>query len=358
MLGGNFIEELKKNKVLSNKSNKFAKLFIKGFTGEKELTIYGNTYLSYGYLKIETTNAVTLKVYYKDVLLSCVTGDKGVTIPIAIENNSKIKLVGNCDNLKVYLFGAKFYNENCNYLIPLKNMKVENAGNWFVRSYKDKTSFINGNFNNIASYKKLYSSQVVKLGDAIYHANLYENNGLYLCTDINNYNTNILIDTDVKSAIIMASDLEKIYIVYIKNNQLLYKCVSKDLTVSESNMIYQNLNYFPIGFAPIEVYGFKHNIVSIKWNNGSGSVFEILDDNFVNLLTFKGNIYKIQLFENEMIIVKIDDYGVSINQYNFHDSGVTLDNMKSSYKINVNDYYLIENSGLYFNNENCTEVSD
>ena len=130
MLGGSFIEELKKNKVLSNKSNKFSKLNFDFFNGKKTLTLYGSTYLNYGYLIIEVEDAEMLKVGYKDIVISCITGSKQVFIPLAIENNSKLTIEGVSKRLNIYLLGAKFYNEKCNYILPLKNYKVTDRGNF------------------------------------------------------------------------------------------------------------------------------------------------------------------------------------------------------------------------------------
>lgn len=356
MLGGKFSEELKKNKVLSNKSNKFAKLYFQKFDGKKQLTLYGSTYLNYGYLMVETTNATTLKIYYKDILLACIVGSKQVLIPIAIENNSSMVLDGVVDELKISLFGAKFYNERCNYVIPLKNYKVVNAGRSFVKSYSNKDAFANNSFVNVFDFKKLYSSQVCNVSNYICHGNLIEDGGVYLLLDTDNYTTKTKVEEGVKSATIVPTDMEKIIVAYIKNGKLFFKTVTSNFDVSNEIEIDKKLNLVPIAFCPIEVYDFYANIFAVVWNNGSISIFEFDKDNFVNKFTFKGDKVKIQLFEDGFKIVKLNDYGVSVNKYTLSSSGVTLiGSDDGEYKINVNDYYLIEGCSLYFNNENCTE---
>lgn len=356
MLGGYFKEELRKNNVLFNKSNKFGRLFYRNFNGKKELTLYGNTYLNYCYLVLETTNASVLKVFYKNILVSCVSGSKQTFVPIAIENNSQLVIEGGSEILKISLFGAKFYNESCDYVVPLQKYKVENTGKWLIKSYNNKDDFVNGNLPVVREYDKLLSSQVFKLAGNTFYADLYEDDGVYLCSNNDNYTEKINIVEGGRKAIIAPTDLNNIYVIYIENSKLYFKTITDFNKVSDRFEIDKKSNLVPIGFCPIEVYGFYANIFAVVWNNGSITIFEISDNGISIKTTIKGNKVKLQMFDDSLNIVKIDDYGVGIYRYVLSSGSVIpKDNEYYNFVINVNDYYLIDNSNLYFNCENCVE---
>lgn len=349
MLGGAFIEELKKNKVLSNKSNKFSKLNFDYFNGKKALTLYGSTYLNYGYLIIEVEDAETLKVSYKDIVISCITGSKQVFIPLAIENNSKLTIEGRSKALNVYLLGAKFYNEKCNYLLPLKNYKVTDRGNFYVEGYSDKENFVANNLTQKHTFEKLFSSQVFQINNVLHHGCLFYSNGVYLSTDINNYTSSVQIASDIKCGTIVPSVSDKIIVAYIKDSKIFYKTLDENYSVVEEKEISKRGALVPISFVPIEVYGFNESIFAITWNNGTSSIFKYNGSEFVNIFTIKGDKIKIQLMEDELRVIKIDSYDVTINKYNFLDGCVTLMSNNNYYlKSNVNDYYFIDGMDIYY----------
>ena len=151
--------------------------------------------------------------------------------------------------------------------------------------------------------------------------------------------------------------MSEIYIIYINHSELYYKRVGENFEVFNEVKIDKKSNLTPISFCPIEVYGFGANIFAVKWNDGSISIYQLIDDVFKNIFTFKGDKVKLQLFDKELNIVKINDYFVGVNKYLLSLDGVTLKDVDNyEFKLNTSDYYFIDNSKLYFNNECYTEL--
>lgn len=355
MLSHTFKEELKKNNILSNKSNKFSKLFFKSFNGSKNISLYGGDYLSYGYIYIEVEDAVALKFYYKDIMISCLTGDKNTFVPIAFENGSNLTILGEGNNLKILIFGSKCRNHSKNYLIPVLNLCVKDCGKSKILSYNSKDDIVNNNLTEIKNYDNLYSIQVINEQCC---GHLYKTDNVYYCTSKDNYASNILIENDIVDGVVVPTVNKNLDIVaYIKKGELYYKKIENNMA-SEEIKINRIGNARPVEFIPIEVCSGDISVLGVIMNNKTVSLYLYLNNEFVKKFAFKGEKCKLVLNGNSMEIIKFDDYVVTSFWCSIIDDAIYEDHNKLGInKVNINDVVIIDNAYLYFNDENCTEVN-
>ena len=266
MLGDTFKEELKKNNVLFNKSNKFGKLFFKSFSGEKSIKLYGAEYLSYGYIYAEVENANALKIYYKDILISCLSNNKSVIIPLAFENGSTLSISGEGVNLKILIFGSKCRNYLKNYLLPKLNIMVNDCGVSKLLKYNSKTDIINNDYNEIKTFDNLYSAQSYMENDITYCGCLYKNTNVYFCTSKDNYATNILIENDITDGVIIPTNMNTNIVAYIKDGEIYYNLIENNV-LKNAVKIERSQNVRPISFVLMEVNSFQNIMFGVVWTN-------------------------------------------------------------------------------------------
>lgn len=356
MLGDTFKEELKKNNVLYNKSNKFGKLFFKSFSGEKIIKLYGAEYLSYGYIYAEIENANPLKLFYKDILISCLSGNKSVIIPLAFENGSNLTISGSGDDLKILIFGSKCRYYPKNYLLPNFKILVRDCGVSKLLSYNSKEDIINNNLSEIKTFDNLYSSQTYMENDNVYCGCLYKNSNVYFCTSKDNYANSVFIDNDITDGVVVPTNLSTNIVAYIKNGEIYYNYLENNV-VKGAIKIERTNNARPLNFIPVEVDTFGCILFGVVWNNGYSSIYVYDGNKFVNKLTFKGDKCKFIINEDQLEIVKVNDYSISSSKFSIGKNILPNQNVNGINKMNINEVFKVGNSYLCFNDGVCTEVN-
>ena len=212
-------EELLKNKVLNNYSYKISDLELKKFSGIKDYEIHVKDKLCNGYIIIEVNTTSNFKVYYGDVLIFNTNTNRNSSISILFSKNKKLLLVGDCDSVKISIFGGNIQNPVQNYLIPKLNKFIEFNGTDNIMSFGSIDDLKIYNFTRDYNFSDLLCAQVVKLNGNDILACLYFDGMLKLCTGLDNYATTTIVSEDIITSAIknLEKEITGLNIVYYHN---------------------------------------------------------------------------------------------------------------------------------------------
>jgi len=349
-------EELIKNNHNLEKLKHSYQIFFDEFDGNKEYNLISNQKDLEGMIYISLDDAVNFKIYIDNVGFSTFNGTQSKVISVLWDKSNNFRISGVCKNLKIYIT-----NVNCEYvfnkqIIPLTNSILLERGDFQLLSYSNYNSVISNSLTLLKTFSNVCSIQSVVLNNTTYIACLYlEDNKVYLCTSMNNYNDKILILENINNAVIVPKMLGGMTVVYIKDNKLYYKDVANDMSVGEETIISVNIKHIPVRFENISFYSLSMEIFAVKWSNNNVSIFQYNSGKFTLLTTIKSNNSSIFVGESDLNIVVRNKNKVVIYKYSFTISnGNVLLTFYGSYSLrNVNDcikvdnYFLFENDGEY-----------
>jgi len=340
-----------KNKILTNDKNKLSHLFYEKFSGEKDIEVKSENYITYGYILLDAKNAVDLKIYYKDILLSCINGSIFKYLSVAFFDSGILKIEGECDYIKIEISGAEILENQFSSYLPI-NSAIALSGSNNIYSIDNVENLVNGNYQVIKAFNKLINVQTIRYQNSYNVACLIYDNGVYFCTNLDNYTNKIKVCDDCKSAIIVQNlQNDNIFIVYIFNNKLCYKILTNLTELSDEYYVYENNYDIPKNFSMIEITEFSNAVIGVHFDNGNYCVFIYNNSGWHKVLSKKCPITRIILNSSEIEIVEIFDYYLHICKYMFgnqiSDPLVLIENSKDIYNVRdvlkVSEGYVICN---------------
>ena len=350
------------NRVLDNNSNKINKVYFDSFSGNTEIKIATGGTLNNGYIYIDVDTDSRIEIFYNDILIFSSQINKQMMIPCLFEDDSQIKINGDCKNLTMLIYGAEIISSHCDYHLPLKNMLLRYVGDSHsLYNYADYASVKNNQLSYIGDYQNLIDCQVFAIDDSNYTAILTRgDNGLNLQTDIDNYAEKYIIIDNFESAVIVPDPTNnRFFVVYIKQGKLYYKIVLADMTINEETEITNIFDDKVKNFSRVSIYGFSSALFAVNLNNNKTLIMVLIDGEFRCRLIKKSRKTEVLCDNNSLEICTYDSNIVTLSRYNVVsiDGEISIVPMGQSKQIlNVDKVLKIGSMYLLFNGENCTEV--
>ena len=360
-MNNSFQNVLIKNRILDNSSNKLSKLYYKKFNGEEIIYLNTNGYLSNGYVYVCANSATDLNVYYKDILIFNCKNSAQKLIPCVFEEDTYIKIQGVAQDVELIVFGAEIINQNKVFHLPRCNSLLQKIGGGFeLQKYNDYNSLINDDMeNNIINYD-ICDAQTFENNNQYYIGLLINDNGLYFCSNMDNYTNKILIADNAQYAQIMLNG-SNVYVIYTIYNQLYYKIIDNNLNLSEEFLIDIQISDRIKGFLSIAITDSDLPIFALKLNNDKIILVALHNSEFKKILAKKakyGSMYAsgslVELYINNGDCLSICKYNIGVDE-----DGVSIASLSAPKDFcNVDKVLKLDNQYLLFNDKNCTVVAE
>lgn len=345
------------NQISTDDKNKLSILYYEKFSGEKQVEIRTNNYITYGYIVLDVKSATDLKIHYKDILLCNINGSGFRYLSVAFIANGLLKISGVCDSVKIEISGAKvFDNEHISYLPINSILSLPGCNNLY--SVSSDNDFNNGNYSEVKKFNNLMNVQTIKYQNENFVACLFYEDGVYFCTNVDNYTNKIKICDDCKCTCIMPElQNNNIFIIYIWNNKLCYKILTNMQELSDEYYIYENNYDIPVNFSMLEIVEFSSATIGVHFEDGTYSIFTFYNGGWHKVLNKICPKTRIILNKSSVEIVEMFDYYLRICKYVF-------DNKKSEPLVwikNSKDYYNVRDvlkvlNGYMLCNCDCKEI--
>ena len=283
-------------------------------------------------------------------------------IPCLFENDSKVRICGECEKLAIFVYGANVEYSHQDYHLPLKNQLVKFVGNSHSGyNYDDWLSVKNGQISFIGNYENLIDMQVVSINNESHIAKLTRSeDGLNLQVDIDNYaNKYIIIDSFDDAVIVPDSSNNRIFVVYIRQGKLYYKIVLSDMSIMEENEIENVFDDKVKSFSRMTITQFSLPMFALNLNNDKTLIMVLKNGEFICRLVKKAR--KLELFCNndQLEVCTYDCNIVILSGYNIVSTANELtivSNGNAKQIFNVDKVLKIGSKLLLFNGDNCTDV--
>lgn len=306
-------DEFRKNNIKDNLSGKLDKATFGVFKGEKVLKIKPTLDGAYGYMCVSISEKSGIEIYLQGVKIFDGTKNIGTIIPIRFMVGDTIKICGECEGLKVLISGAEFESETYNYLLPRSKKYIENCGGINrVYSYENlnlgKDTFVLDEEDAFADMVDFgYSGN-------IYLAKIKNDDGGYICTNMDNYTNKISLDFDYDDLIILdGSGSNLIDIVYSLGGVIYLMSVDKSYTVSSPKIICNAIDRIT------ELVAIKGSGICVgfecKYQNGTSVVYINVSNNYVPFFTTKSQKSHFCIVDNYFYHICKKFYGICIRKY-------------------------------------------
>lgn len=350
------------NGVIDNNFNKINKIYFDCFAGNTEIKIGTGGALNNGYIFVDVVTESLVELYYKDILIFSTLTSKEKMIPCLFEDDSKVRISGECEKLSILVYGANILSSNNDYHLPLMNKLVRFVGDSHsVYSYTDCENVKNNQMLFVGNDENLIDMQVFAINSENYIAKLTRStNGLNLQTSMDNYaGEHIIIDNFDDAVIVPDYVNNRIFVCYIRQNGLYYKIVLSDMSILEENEILNIFDDKVKSFSKLVITEFSLPMFALNLNNNKTLIMILKGGEFVCRLVKKAQ--KLELFcNNDILEVCAYESNMAIlSRYNIVSSiqeTTILSSGNPKQIFNVDKVLKIGSKLLLFNGENCTEV--
>ena len=343
-------EQLNRNKVLTNKSNKVDVVNYECFSGTASLGVsaIGN---SFGFIGIRAYGVEGyIKIFYNDDLIIEVNHDSDTLIPISFVKNAKIVVEGVCLRLAIYLEGAIFLNNPKKYAISNKTFVVE-AGNTFLYQYQDKNDILS--LENLLRFDlgKTSCVQSIQIDSNILTAKVVVTNGVYLSTSVDNYATSKKIFDHADSVAFFQNIANNnLFFVRIFDGDISYAVVDKEGKVVSDTLITGMRKAVPVDVVVSSSEFLIHSFFAIKYDDGSFDLFVVKNNNVVEKIwQIKADNLKLHESDKMLIVCVHKNYCANIYRFNIDwdamRSDILIEDGISTFK-NVLDCDIVGNAYL------------
>ncbi|MDY5676265.1 MAG: hypothetical protein SPK63_00495 [Eubacteriales bacterium] len=348
-----FSQNLLRYRVLDNKTNNIATISFDKFSATKIINIDPCEYIIYGYILVNVKNPTTLKFYYNNILLYEFNESETRIIPCVFEGTPVLKIQGECAKCDIQIYGAKPQYQNKIFVNEHSKHIVFDRGKTEIYSYTANEDVKNGNLTFVRSIENCIDANDFEVSSKVYCGQLtIENNDLYLYTDMNNYNSKILIKSGVKDARIIDYESNQVMILYIVGSLLCYKLVDKDCNVSQEVTVTLGSRYMPksIGMLSTTIRS-PRPIVSVNCYDGSTLMLIINSTGFDISIVKKGDFSKLYVNGSNIELYAFVGNMLSISKFTYS-SSTGLAQVGTAKNIwNVNDISKVGDKYLIYNNK-------
>lgn len=353
---------LNKNRVLDNESNYLSKIHFDNFHGEKNIEINAGGYMSNGYIFVDAVNVSDLKIYYKNILIMSTDTAISKIIPILFENDTYFKIIGNIENLSIYVYGAEIIKNSCCWHLPQNQMIIRSSGGQYdFCKYDSINDLIDNDVTMSFQHDSIVDVQSVKF-DSLYISYLYNDNGLYFCTNIDNYTQKYWItDSSCKAKIVPDFQNNSVIIVYIKDNRLYYKTIDENFNISEESHYDISFDEGLIDFCNVVINDCVIPVFGVVLKNKKSLIMCLYKENIVCRLIKKSNNCVIYLDSNSLEVYVFENNELSIEKYEIIDDSSDVVMVNSSFRrviYNVDQVIKLNNNYLLYNRNFCTVINE
>ncbi len=332
-------EELKKNRVQDNYSNKFEKIFFREYEGNNSYPLSIGADNSYGFLFVSCESPDSLKICLNGVTIFEEKERFSKLVPIRYKNGDVLTLDGKCKNLMVLLYGAEANFEKGDRILYLSKKYIENCGdNSKVYSFSDFTIGKDG-------FELINTEVIESIGEFGYNGEVYlckiilEDGRAYLCTELDNFANRVRLDFDYDDIIVTRGYGENILtLVYLNNGKIYYRSVDSALSVDEEQIIANNMDYVT---KLINIDGdSSYPVFAINLASGNTNIYTFYLSKFCLLSSIKSRKGEFCIIGNNFYNIFASEYGYIIKKFQIassHDGIMPI----SSSKISMADYVKI-----------------
>lgn len=332
-------DELKKNRVQDNYSNKFEKIFFREYEGNNSYPLSIGVDNSYGFLFVSCENPEVLKIYLNGVTVFEEKERFSKLVPIRYKNGDILTLDGKCKNLMVLLYGAEANFEKGDRILYLSKKYIENCGG--VSKLYSFSDFATGK----DGFELMNTEAIKSIGEFEYNGEVYlckiilEDTRAYLCTELDNFANKTMLDFEYDDIIITRGYSENILtLVYLKNGKIYYRSVNSALNISDENIVANNMDYVT---KLISIDGNNsYPAFAINLANGNTNIYTFYLSKFRLLSSIKSRKGEFCIIDNNLYSIFASEYGYVIKKFQIaggHDGIMPI----SSSKITMADYVKI-----------------
>lgn len=335
--------ELQKNNVKDNRSGLLDKITFRYFSGEKELGL--NTALngSYGYISVSLSNATAFSISLNGVIIFRANEQNTTIIPIRFCVGDVLKLNGVCSDLKILVSGAEFEYFEKNFILYPSNKFVLDCGG-IKRIYSISSLTSESSSYTLDEEVECMEMISFKYNNCNYFARLIcENDGVYLCTSMDNYATKTLINFDYDNLIIVGgNNANMLGIVYNLGSNLCVRWVNSSLSIGGENII----ESVPEGFKDIKNIRVDDKSVAFAVSLFAGNtIVYYYTTRFIKILNIKSRKEQFCIVGGKLYNSYLDGYGICIKKYSINLSTSVL-TLVSINKVDMADCVLIGSEGV------------
>ncbi|MBE5738285.1 MAG: hypothetical protein E7354_00920 [Clostridiales bacterium] len=305
--------ELKKNLVKDNYSNKCDKVVFKNHVGISELKLKVSANGSYGYLYVEVFNTQDFSVSINGIECVCFNSGSSGLYPIRFKYGDVLTLNGNCDRLMLYVIGAEFDVIVKDKFLLISNKYIECCG-----GCKRIYSCDEVNFNDyVFEYEEdLVDIFEIEFNNSIYLVKIKNDDGVYLCIDKDNYTKQIMLNFDYDDMIITSSMGDGLLeIVYLYRGKV-YKCALSDEFILGEPVAIENIVDIVSSLSAVSS-DLGYSAFVCKMANGNNVIYVGDNGMYTELFSTKSKICDFCIIGNFLYCVYQDAYDFVIKKYNF-----------------------------------------
>lgn len=332
-------EELKKNRVQDNYSNKFEKIFFREYEGNNSYPLSIGADNSYGFLFVSCENPDSFRIGLNGVTVFEEKERFSKLVPIRYKNGDILTLDGRCKKLMVLLYGAEANFEKGDRTLYLSKKYIENCGDISkIYSFSDFTTGKDG-------FELINKEAIEGIGELEYNGEVYlckiilEDSRAYLCTELDNFANKIMLNFEYDDIIITRGYGENVLtIVYLNNGNVYYRSVDSSLNIGEENIVTNNMDYVT---KLISIDGDNsYPAFAINLANGNTSVYTFYLGKFCLLSSIKSRKGEFCIIGNNFYSIFASEYEYVIKKFQIASS---FDGIMpiSSRKITMADYVKI-----------------
>ncbi|MGN0961203.1 MAG: hypothetical protein ACI4PF_03275, partial [Christensenellales bacterium] len=313
MTNNYFKEQIKKNNVLDNYSNKFDILFIKNFQGSQDISfnVSSSTFCNL-YIKIKSIDGEMIIKLNSNILIK-IYEDNEYFLPLKLFKVNTISINGKCEKLLLKLQGGIFDYYNNRTILPKNNKILNNVGDLNLFSYLDYQDIFNNNLTKDTTFTNVIFMQTYISDGNTYLGKLVNNSALYFYNSTDNYTSGVNISDENISSAIFIQDYKNscLYFVYIKDNKVFYKTLKTGQELGGELELNTGINKLPISIIGAQTYidGSKFFAI-INEKNIIDIYYAKYNAQFQKVCEYRGKNIKIIEKDNEVIFLIFNDYQV------------------------------------------------
>lgn len=316
-------DEFRKNNLKDNLSGKFDKITFNAFKGEKILKIKPKLDGSYGYMCVSISEKSDMEICLQGVKIFDGTKTSSTIIPLRFVVGDEVTISGECEGLKILISGAEFEDEINNYLLLRSKKYIENCGGVcrvysFVSLDEGKKSFV---FEEEDVFEEMIEFDY---SGATYLAKIKNDDGGYICTNMDNYTSKILLDFDYDDLVVLGgSGNNVIDIVYALGSKIYVCGVDKNYTLLTPQVVASVVDNI-VDLVSIKSTNGVGGFVC-KSKNGLSAVYINISNEYVPIFTTKSLKSHFCIVDKKLYYIYKKSYDVCIRKYEIDMENQTLD---------------------------------
>lgn len=317
-------DEFRKNNLKDNLSGKFDKITFSAFKGEKTLKIKPKLDGSYGYMCVSISEKSDIEICLQRVKIFDGTKTSSTIIPLRFVVGDEVTINGECEGLKILISGAEFETEINNYLLFRSKKHIENCGE-ISRVYA-YSSLTEGKNAFVLEEEDSFEDMIeFDYSGTAYLAKIKNDDGGYVCTNMDNYTNKILLDFDYDDLIVLGGSGNNLMDIVYALDTHIYVCgVDKNYTLLTPQIISSGADNI-VDLIAIKSTTGESGFVC-KGQNGLSIVYVNISNEYVPIFTTKSQKSHFCIVDDKLYYIYKKSYDMCIRKYE-----IDMENQKLNY---------------------------